>query len=64
MAKNAITHKLTTTETIKLSGIVSADGLSMNLDGTDKALSDFFIKLGGKSIDVTLTEKSEEEIEE
>jgi len=64
MAKAAIQHKVTTTETIKLSGVVSEDGTTMNLDGVDKKITEYFLKLAGKCIDVSLTEKSEEDIEE
>lgn len=62
MAKNAIVHKVTTTEEIKLSGIVSEDGLAMDLDGETKPLADFYQKFAGKHIDVSMKEKTEEEI--
>ncbi|WP_099467765.1 hypothetical protein [Konateibacter massiliensis] len=62
MAKNAIVHKVTTTEEIKLSGIVSEDGLTMDLDGEIKHLADFYKKFAGKHIDVSMKEKTEEEI--
>jgi len=62
MAKNAIVHKVTTTEEIKLSGVVSKDGLTMDLDGETKQLADFYKKFAGKHIDVSMKEKTEEEI--
>lgn len=64
MAKSAIQHKVVTTETIKLSGVVSEDGTTMTLDGVDKKINEYFIKFSGKHIDVSLSEKTEEEIEE
>lgn len=62
MAKNAIVHKVTTTEEIKLSGVVSEDGFTMDLDGETKELADFYKKFAGKHIDVSMKEKTEEEI--
>ena len=62
MAKNAIVHKVTTTEEIKLSGVISEDGFTMDLDGETKELADFYKKFAGKHIDVSMKEKTEEEI--
>lgn len=62
MAKQAIVHKITTVEEVKLSGTVSEDGLRMELDGEEKALCEFYKKFAGKHIDVSMKEKSEEEV--
>jgi len=63
MAKSAIVHKVTTTEEIKLSGVVSEDGTTMSLDGVEKKISDFFKKFADKHIDVSMKEKTEEELD-
>lgn len=64
MAKSAVMHKRTTTEEIKLSGIVTADGLAIELDGEEKEMAAFLQKFAGRWVDVSLKEKTEEIIDD
>ena len=64
MTKSAVMHKRTTIEEIKLSGIITDDGLAMLLDGEEKELAEYLQKFAGRCVDVSLKEKTEEIIDD
>lgn len=67
MAK-AITHKITTTDKLTLKGKLNVDGTTITITEEkveiEKKLIDFVQKFADKYVEISITEKSEEDIEE
>ena len=64
MARAAITHKKTLTETLKFTGTVSEDGLYITIDGVETPIGNLFKKFAGEVVDSSIGVKQEEDVEE
>lgn len=70
MAK-AISHKITTTNKLTLKGLLSeeatiisfTEGEKENVKEVKKNISDYLKLFDGKTVEINITEKSEEEVE-
>lgn len=69
MAK-AISHKITTTDKLTIKGLLNADsstiafteGEKENAKEVEKNISDYLKLFADKSVEISITEKSEEEV--
>jgi hypothetical protein len=70
MAKS-ISHKITTTDKLTIKGLLSeeatiitiVEGEKDNMKEVEKKISDYLKLFDGKGVEITITEKSEEDVE-
>lgn len=61
---NAFSFKEVTTKTMKISGMVDIDNMTVDIDGDVKKLSTLLSVFNGADVDIQVKIKSEEELDE
>lgn len=63
MAKS-FSYKLTTTEAMKVAGIIDTDAMTMDVDGEEKDLSKLLREYNGSIIEFNVKTKDEQDLDE
>lgn len=61
---NAFSFKEVTTKTMKITGMVDTDNMTIDVDGEEKKLSTLLSVFNGTDVDIQVKIKSEEELDE
>ena len=61
---NAFSFKEVTTKTMKITGMVDTDNMTIDVDGEEKKLSTLLSVFNGADVDIQVKIKSEEELDE
>ena len=61
---NAFSFKEVTTKTMKITGMVDTDNMTIDIDGEEKKLSTLLSVFNGADVDIQVKIKSEEELDE
>lgn len=61
---NAFSFKEVTTKTMKITGMVDTDNMTIDVDGEEKKLSTLLSVFNGSDVDIQVKIKSEEELDE
>ena len=61
---NAFSFKEVTTKTMKITGMVDTDKMTIDVDGEEKRLSILLSVFNGADVDIQVKIKSEEELDE
>ena len=61
---NAFSFKEVTTKTMKITGMVDTDNMTIDVDGEEKRLSILLSVFNGADVDIQVKIKSEEELDE
>lgn len=61
---NAFSFKEVTTKTMKISGMIDIDNMTVDIDGDIKKLSTLLSVFNGADVDIQVKIKSEEELDE
>ena len=61
---NAFSFKEVTTKTMKITGMVDTDNMTIDVDGEEKKLSTLLSAFNGTDVDIQVKIKSESELDE
>ena len=61
---NAFSFKEVTTKTMKITGMVDTDNMTIDIDGEEKKLSTLLSVFNGTDVDIQVKIKSESELDE
>ena len=61
---NAFSFKEVTTKTMKITGMVDTNNMTIDVDGEEKKLSTLLCVFNGADVDIQVKIKSEEELDE